>query len=63
MSSPWHIRYRRSLNVLPFLRLNETLHGISWTVHIGPFSYNTRTHRQTVRTPVPGLSVWRRGGR
>ena len=48
-------RMRKSVNVLPFLRLNFTQSGArSWTWHFGPWSYNTRLGQHRVDTPGPG---------
>lgn len=52
--------FRRSVDVLPFLRLNKTRkttkpggsgedRGRSWTWHVGPWRYDTRTGRHTFK--------------
>ena len=46
------IRIRKAIPVLPFLRLNLSASGISWTWHLGPWSWNSR--RETHRINFPG---------
>ena len=47
-------RARRSIN-LGIVRLNFTQRGFSsWTIKLGPWSFNSRTRRHTVDTPGPG---------
>jgi hypothetical protein len=61
-------RFRKSKQLGP-LRLNFTEHGFSsWGLHIGPWSWNSRTRRQTFDTPGPGYvefggRTYSRGGR
>ena len=45
--------FRKRVNVLPFLRLNLSKTGRSWTWHFGRWSYNTRARRQSVDLPGP----------
>jgi hypothetical protein len=45
--------FRKRINVLPFLRLNLSKSGASWTVHFGPWSWNSRTARNSVDLPGP----------
>jgi hypothetical protein len=47
------IRLRKSIPVLPFLRLNLSNSGMSWTFHAGPLSYNTRRRRGRADLPGP----------
>ena len=46
-------RLRKRINVLPFLRLNLSNSGWSWTWHLGPFSRNSRTGQTSVDLPGP----------
>jgi hypothetical protein len=59
------IRFRKGLPVLPFLRLNLSRSGVSWTFHAGPWSWNSRRRRN--RVDLPGPLSWeqdrRRGQR
>jgi hypothetical protein len=45
--------FRKRIPILPFLRLNLSKSGISWTVHAFGWSYNTRSRRQSVDLPGP----------
>jgi Protein of unknown function (DUF4236) len=57
------IRFRKRIPILPFLRLNLSRAGATWTFHIGPWSWNTRSRRN--RIDLPGPLSWqqdRRGG-
>lgn len=45
--------FRKQIPILPVLRLNLSTSGHSWTWHLGPWSYNTRSHRQSVDLPGP----------
>ena len=45
--------FRKRVPVLPFLRLNLSKTGHSWTWHLGKWSYNTRSRRQSVDLPGP----------
>lgn len=47
------IRFRKGIPVLPFLRLNLSNSGASWTVHLGPWSWNSRRRRNRVDLPGP----------
>lgn len=47
------IRFRKTIRLLPFLRLNLSRAGASLTAHAGPFSVNSRTRRGTVDLPGP----------
>jgi hypothetical protein len=62
--SRWAFRWRRSIPLLPFLRMNLTQRGVSsFTWHFGRWwSWNSRTGDTTVNPPGPG-SVVRRGRR
>lgn len=47
-------RARRTVTLGP-LRLNLTQSGFSsWGVKVGPWSWNSRTRKNTVDTPGPG---------
>lgn len=48
---PFYLRKR--ISVLPFLRLNLSRSGWSWTIHFGPWSWNTRSGQQSVDLPGP----------
>jgi len=43
------------------LRLNASKSGASWTLKIGPWSFNTRQRRQ--RVDLPGPAYWQSRGR
>lgn len=45
--------FRKRIPVLPFLRLNLSKSGRSWTWHLGKWSWNSRTRRQSVDLPGP----------
>lgn len=45
--------FRKRVPILPFLRLNLSKTGHSWTWHLGSWSYNTRSRRQSVDLPGP----------
>ena len=45
--------FRKRVPVLPFLRLNLSKTGHSWTWHLGSWSFNTRSRRQSVDLPGP----------
>lgn len=52
-------RARKRIPVLPFLRANVDLSSFppritSWTWHLGPWSYNTRSRSHALNTPGPG---------
>lgn len=47
------IRFRKGIPILPFLRLNLSNSGASWTVHVGPWSWNSRRRRNRVDLPGP----------
>lgn len=47
------IRFRKGIPILPFLRLNLSRSGVSWTVHVGPWSWNSRRRRNRVDLPGP----------
>ncbi len=47
------IRFRKSIPLLPFLRLNLSGSGVSWTWHVGPWSWNSRRERHRVDLPGP----------
>lgn len=47
------IRLRKSIPLGPFLRANLSRSGISWTVHLGPWSWNSRRRRNRVDLPGP----------
>lgn len=50
-------RARKRINLLPFLRMNVDLTRLkvtSWTWHLGPLSWNTRSRDTTLDTPGPG---------
>ncbi len=57
--SGWRPRFQKRINVLPFLRLNVSRHGVSGTLHerVGPvnLSYNPKTRTQTVSLVGTGL--------
>ena len=47
-------RFRKSLS-LGVIRWNFTEHGFSsWSLHFGPWTWNSRTHRSSLDTPGPG---------
>ena len=45
--------FRKRVPILPFLRLNLSKTGHSWTWHLGRWSYNTRNRRQSMDLPGP----------
>jgi hypothetical protein len=45
--------FRKRVPVLPFLRLNLSKTGHSWTWHFFGWSYNTRSGQQSVDLPGP----------
>jgi hypothetical protein len=45
--------FRKRINVLPFLRLNLSKSGGSWTWHVGRWSRNSRTGQDSVDLPGP----------
>jgi hypothetical protein len=45
--------FRKRVAILPFLRLNLSKSGRSWTWHLGRWSWNSRTHRSSVDLPGP----------
>ena len=50
------IYLRKAIRFGP-LRLNLSRSGISWTVKVGPWSWNSRTRAQ--RLDLPGPISWR----
>ncbi len=46
------LRVRQAFKVLPFLRGNVSRSGLSWTFHLGRWSWNSR--RRTHRLNLPG---------
>lgn len=56
-------RARRSIRLGPLpVYVNVTERGVSsWSIRLGPWSWNSRTRRQTLDTPGPGAVSW--GGR
>jgi hypothetical protein len=44
------IQYRKSIKILPFMRMNLSNSGTSFTFKVGPFSFNTRG-RKSVNLP------------
>lgn len=51
--SPRGLRFRKRIRMLPFLYANLSRAGLSWSVKLGPWSYNTRQRRQHVDLPGP----------
>ena len=47
------LTFRKRVKVLPFLRLNLSKTGRSWTWHFGRVSRNSRTGRTSVDLPGP----------
>jgi len=47
------ILFRRRIRLGPFLAVNLSRSGLSWTAHLGPWSWNTRTRRHRVDLPGP----------
>jgi hypothetical protein len=47
------LTFRKRINVLPFLRMNLSKSGRSWTWHIGRWSWNSRSSRHSVDLPGP----------
>jgi hypothetical protein len=45
--------FRKRVPILPFLRLNLSKTGHSWTWHLGRWSYNSRSRRQSMDLPGP----------
>lgn len=52
--------FRKSWRFGP-LRLNASRSGFSWTVKVGPWSWNSRTRAQ--RVDLPGPFSWRQSTR
>lgn len=50
------ILFRKRIRLGPFLSANLSKSGISWTAHLGPWSWNTRTRRH--RVDLPGPLAW-----
>lgn len=50
------ILFRKRIRLGPFLTVNLSKSGISWTAHFGPWSWNTRTRRS--RIDLPGPLAW-----
>jgi Protein of unknown function (DUF4236) len=50
------ILFRKRLRLGPFLAVNLSKSGLSWTAHLGPWSWNTRTRRH--RVDLPGPLAW-----
>lgn len=55
------ILFRKSIPLGP-LRLNFSKSGVSWSLHLGPWSWNSRTRAQRVDLPGPFSWRGRRGG-
>lgn len=45
------VRFRKRIRVFPGVYLNASRGGLSWSVKIGPWSYNSRTKAQRVDLP------------
>lgn len=51
-------RARKTLPIGP-VKLHFTEHGFSsWSIKIGPFSWNSRTNKKHFDTPGPGSLEW-----
>lgn len=50
-------RFRKTIKVLPFLNANLSQSGLSWTLHVGPWSRNTRTGADTIDMPGKGTGA------
>lgn len=50
------ILFRKRIRFGPFLALNLSKSGLSWTAHLGPWSWNTRSRRH--RVDLPGPLAW-----
>lgn len=50
------ILFRKRIRLGPFLAVNLSKSGMSWTAHLGPWSWNTRTRRS--RIDLPGPLAW-----
>lgn len=46
------LHFRRSLRLGP-VRAHVTEHGLSWTLKVGPWSWNSRSRTQRVDLPGP----------
>lgn len=54
-------KMRKSMRLGP-LRFNFTQNGFSsWSVKLGPWSWNSKTRKSTINTPGPGH--WESGGK
>ncbi len=48
------IRFRKSIPLLPFLRINLSRSGASRTWHLGRWSWNSRRRTHRLNLPGPG---------